>query len=306
MINRTLIRLKVVQLVYAYYLDEGKTTINAEKELQKSLEKAYTLYLMSLQLIIAITGYARKRIEEKAEINKAAHISEAANMKFVDNRFVKTLASNKMLQENIEAEKLSWADEIPYLRSIYEKIISSDFYKEYMQKGTTSYEEDRELWRTLYKRIISKDEELDEVLEEKSLYWNDDRVIVDTFVFKTIKRMTEEGGSDQPLEPDYKDDEDREYAMILFKQTIKNGDEYRELIARTLRNWEFDRLAYMDIVIMQTAIAEFKNFPNIPLSVTINEYVEIAKWYSTPNSGSYVNGVLDAIAKRLDDRMKLK
>ena len=155
------------------------------------------------------------------------------------------------------------------------------------------------MWRTIYKRIISKDEEYDEVLEEKSLYWNDDRIVVDTFVLKTIKRMTEHGGCNQPMEPDYKDEEDRDYAIGLFRSAIKGGEEYRDMIAANVKNWEFNRLAYMDIIIMQTAIAEFLNFPNIPASVTINEYVEIAKWYSTPRSAAYVNGVLDSIARNL-------
>ena len=168
-----------------------------------------------------------------------------------------------------------------------------------MNKDEVTFEDDKALWRTIYKNIISKDEDYDEVLEEKSLYWNDDRIVVDTFVLKTIKRLTKDGGCDQPMEPDYKDEEDREYAIGLFRSAIKHGEEYRDMIAANVKNWEFQRLAYMDIVIMQTAIAEFLNFSNIPTSVTINEYVEIAKWYSTPRSASYVNGVLDTIAKNI-------
>ncbi|MBP5523869.1 MAG: transcription antitermination factor NusB [Bacteroidaceae bacterium] len=299
MINRTLIRLKVVQMMYAFYMDEGKTNLNAEKELHKSLEKSYNLYFFSLLLIGAITDYARRRIEEREEINKAAHIKEKLNYRFVDNKFVKVLEENETLCQYAKENKLSWDGEIPYLKNLYERIIASDFYDEYMKKEEVSFDDDKELWRTIYKRIISKDEEYDEVLEEKSLYWNDDRIVVDTFVLKTIKRMTEDGGCNQPMEPDYKDEEDREYAVGLFRSAIKGGEKYRDMIARNVKNWEFNRLAYMDIIIMQTAIAEFMNFPNIPASVTINEYVEIAKWYSTPRSASYVNGVLDTIAKNI-------
>ncbi len=299
MINRTLIRLKVVQMMYAYYMDEGKSTINAEKELQKSMDKSYNLYFFSLLLIGAITDYARRRMEEREEINRAAHIKDKLNYRFVDNRFVKVLQSNETLRRYVEENKLTWNDEAAYLKSLYEKVIASDFYKEYMNKDEVTFEDDKALWRTIYKNIISKDEDYDEVLEEKSLYWNDDRIVVDTFVLKTIKRMTEDGGCDQPMEPDYKDEEDREYAIGLFRSAIKHGEEYRDMIAANVKNWEFQRLAYMDIVIMQTAIAEFLNFSNIPTSVTINEYVEIAKWYSTPRSASYVNGVLDTIAKNI-------
>ncbi len=301
MINRTLIRLKVIQMMYAYYLDEGKSTANAEKDLQKSLDKAYILYHYSLLLIPAITDFAGRRLEEREEVNRAAHIDEVISHRFVNNRFVQILRSNEYLQQYAEEQKLTWNDEVPYLKSLYEKIINSDFFNEYMQKESVSYEDDRELWRTIYKRIISKDEDFDEVLEEQSLYWNDDRVVVDTFVLKTIKHLTEDGGSNQPLEPAYKDEEDRKYAINLFRFAIRYGDRYRDLISHSVHNWEFNRLAYMDIVIMQTAIAEMKNFPNIPISVTINEFVEIAKWYSTPRSAAYVNGVLDNIAKRMDN-----
>lgn len=300
MINRTLIRLKVVQMMYAYYLDEGKSTANAEKELQKSLDKAFNLYNYSLLLIPAITDYAARRLEEREAVNRAAHVDTVLSHRFVDNRFVQVLRSNHDLQRYVEEEKLSWNNEVPYLKSVYEKIVESDFYKEYMEKDSVTFDEERELWRLIYKRIISKDEDFDEVLEEQSLYWNDDRLVVDTFVLKTIKHLAEDGGSEQPLEQAYKDEEDHLYALNLFRYSIKYGEQYRDLISRNIQNWEFNRLAYMDIIIMQTAIAEMKNFPNIPISVTINEFVEIAKWYSTPRSSAYVNGVLDSISKRID------
>lgn len=305
MINRTLIRLKVVQLMYAYYLDAGKSEITAEKELFRSLKDAYNLYHASLYLVIAITNYARRRVEEREEINKAAHIEGEISHRFIENKFAEVLGENESLRRYVEENNISWNDEIPYLRSVYEKITNADFYAEYMEKESVDFNDDRELWRLIYKRIIAKDEDLEEVLEEKSLYWNDDKNVVDTFVLKTIKRMTEEQGRIQPLEPDYKDEEDREYAIGLFRNAIRKGDEYRDMISKNLKNWEFGRLAYMDIVIMQTAIAEFMNFPNIPVSVTINEYVEIAKWYSTDRSAGYVNGVLDTVAKSLKNTLTL-
>ena len=300
MINRTLIRLKVVQMMYAYYLDEGKSTANAEKELQKSLDRAYNLYNYSLLLIVAITDYAGRRLEEREDINRAAHITDPLSHRFVDNSFVQVLRSNTDLQHYVEDQKLTWNNEVPYIKSVYEKIIESDYYKEYMTKESVSFEDDRELWRCIYKRIISRDEDFDEVLEDQSLYWNDDRLVVDTFVLKTIKHLSETEGKEQPLEPAYKDEEDHLYALDLFRFAIRHGEHYRDMISRSINNWDFNRLAYMDIIIMQTAIAEMDNYPNIPISVTINEYVEIAKWYSTPHSGSYVNGVLDNIARRME------
>ena len=146
---------------------------------------------------------------------------------------------------------------------------------------------------------------IDAMLEEKSLYWNDDKEIVDTFVLKTIKRFDPANKELQELLPEYKDEEDKEFAVKLFRATILNADQYQRFMSETSRNWDFSRLAYMDVVIMQIAIAEMMNFPNIPVNVTINEYVDLAKLYSTPRSGSYINGMLDAIARYLIDTGKM-
>ena len=160
-------------------------------------------------------------------------------------------------------------------------------------------------WRKLYKAIIMDNDNLDAMLEEKSLYWNDDKEIVDTFVLKTIKRFNPANKELQELLPEYKDEEDKEFAVKLFRATILNADQYQRFMSETSRNWDFSRLAYMDVVIMQIAIAEMMNFPNIPVNVTINEYVDLAKLYSTPRSGSYINGMLDAIARYLIDTGKM-
>ena len=302
MINRTLIRLKIVQLMYAYYQNSGKDINTAEKELLFSLSKAYDLYNYMLLLMVSITRYAFTQVEHKEQMNKVAHIDEEVSHRFVDNRFVSQLESNNQLQEFVETKKKTWNDDIDYIKKIHADIIESDFYKDYMALEKATYADDREVWRQIYKHIIMKDERIDDILEEQSLYWNDDREIVDTFVLKTIKRFN---GADQELVPEYKDIEDREFAVRLFRRTIMNDEYYRSLIGKCVKNWEFNRLAYMDVIIMQTAVAELLSFPQIPISVTINEYVEIAKWYSTPKSSSYVNGIIDAVAKMLQHENKL-
>jgi len=184
-------------------------------------------------------------------------------------------------------------------------IEQSAIYHDYMLLEETDYEIDREIWRKIYKQIIQDNDDLDALLEEKSLYWNDDRMVIDTFVLKTIKRFDPQNGADQELLPEYKDQEDQEFARKLFRATILNADTYQQYMSETSRNWDFSRLAYMDIVIMQIAIAEMMTFPNIPISVTINEYVDIAKVYSTNRSGGYINGMLDAIARHLVHTGKL-
>ena len=174
-----------------------------------------------------------------------------------------------------------------------------------MGSDDDSYDADRELWRKIYRTLIQSNEDLDAILEEKSLYWNDDKEIVDTFVIKTIKRFDPANKANQELLPEFKDEEDRDFAVKLFRATILNADSYQRYMSETSRNWDFSRLAYMDVVIMQIAIAEMLTFPNIPLSVTINEYVELAKLYSTPRSGGYINGMLDAIARYLIETGKM-
>ena len=305
MINRVLIRLKIVQIVYAFYQNGGKNLDTAEKELFFSLSKAYDMYNYLLLLMVEITKQAeRKQSAAKSKLLPTAE-ELYPNTKFVDNRFIAQLEVNKQLLEFSETQKKTWENESEFVKSLCEKIMDSDIYKEYMASETSSYEEDRELWRKLYKRIIFNNEELDQVLEDQSLYWNDDKEIVDTFVLKTIKRFEEENGAKQDLLPEFKDEEDQDFARRLFRRTILNADYYRHLISKNTRNWDLDRVALMDIIIMQIALAEILSFPNIPVSVTLNEYVEIAKLYSTPKSGSFINGTLDGIVNALKKENKL-
>ena len=306
MINRVLIRLKIVQIVYAYYQNGGKNLDTAEKELFFSLSKAYDLYNYLLLLMVEITKQAERKLN--AAKSKLLPTAEELypNMKFVANRFIAQLEINEQLQEFSETQKKTWENESEFVKSLCEKIMASDIYKEYMEnESPSSYEEDRELWRKIYKRIIFNNPELDQVLEDQSLYWNDDKEIVDTFVLKTIKRFEESNGSKQELLPEFKDEEDQDFARRLFRRTILNADYYRHLISENTRNWDLDRVAFMDVVIMQIALAEILSFPNIPVSVSLNEYVEIAKLYSTPKSGSFINGTLDGIVNALKKDNKL-
>ena len=305
MINRGLIRLKIVQIVYAYYQNGGKNLDTAEKELFFSLSKAYDLYNYLLLLMVEVTKQANKRLN--AAKNKLVPTKEELfpNTKFVENRFIAQLEVNKQLLEFSNNQKKTWENEADFVKTLCDKILESDIYKEYMASETSSYEEDRELWRKLYKNIIFNNIELDQVLEDQSLYWNDDKEIVDTFVLKTIKRFDEKNGAKQELLPEFKDEEDQDFARRLFRRTILNADYYRHLISENTKNWDLDRVAFMDVVIMQIALAEILSFPNIPVSVSLNEYVEIAKLYSTPKSGGFINGTLDGIVNSLKKENKL-
>ena len=304
MINRELIRIKVVQLTYAYYQNGSKNIDNAEKELAFSLSKAYDLYNCLLALIVAITQEARRHVEV-AEARARREHTELPSQKFVNNRFALQLEENRMLNEFMEGQKYNWNDHPEFLRKLYLQITESQIYKDYIASVADDYDNDRELWRRLYRTLIQDSSDLDALLEEESLYWNDDKEVVDTFVLKTIKRFEEKNKSHQELLPEYYNEEDREYARKLFRAAIMNADEYQRYMSEASRNWDFSRLAYMDIVIMQIAIAEIMTFPSIPVTVSINEYVEMAKLYSTPRSAGYINGMLDAIARHLIETGRL-
>lgn len=304
MINRKLIRVKIVQLTYAYYQNGHHNMDTAEKELLFSLSKAYDLYNYLLGLIVAITQEERRRVHI-ATRRAEREGTETPSQRFAFNKFATQLEENKQLNLFMEDKKMSWENDVEAVRKLCDQIERSPLYQEYMMSDAEDYETDRELWRRIYRTLIQGNEDLDAILEEKSLYWNDDKEIVDTFVLKTIKRFDPANKADQELLPEYDDTEDREYALKLFRSTILNADTYQRYMSETSRNWNFSRLAYMDVVLMQIAIAEMLTFPNIPISVTINEYVDLAKLYSTPKSGGYINGMLDAIARHLVDTGRL-
>lgn len=304
MINRKLIRVKIVQLTYAYYQNGHHNMDTAEKELLFGLSKAYDLYNYLLGLIVAITQEERRRVDI-ATRRAEREGTETPSQRFAFNKFATQLEENKQLNLFMEDKKMSWENDVEAVRKLCDQIERSPLYQEYMMSDAEDYETDRELWRRIYRTLIQGNEDLDAILEEKSLYWNDDKEIVDTFVLKTIKRFDPANKADQELLPEYDDAEDREYALKLFRSTILNADTYQRYMSETSRNWNFSRLAYMDVVLMQIAIAEMLTFPNIPISVTINEYVDLAKLYSTPKSGGYINGMLDAIARHLVDTGRL-
>ena len=302
MINRELIRLKVLQLVYSYYQNEGKTLDVANKELSFSLQKAYELYQYLLTLLVEVKQHAERKdavriAREKRTGSSVGGISP--DKQFSDNQFLKQLAANKALIEFQETTKGKWNEEDALVKNIYTTFIESDIFRMYIEREDFSYEADRELIRKLYKTYICNNEEIDSILEDHSLYWNDDKTVVDSFVLKTIKRFTEKSDAKQPLLPVYAADEDRLFADRLFTAALERGAELRDIIRANCKNWEFGRLAFMDVVIMQIALAEILTFDSIPLNVTFNEYLDIAKIYSTPRSSSYINGMLDNIVKKL-------
>ena len=304
MINRDIIRRKAVQLTYAYFQNGYHNIENAEKEFLFSLSKAYHLYNTLLLLVVAVTKMARKRYDVAAA-RADREGQERPSDRFAFNKFATQLEENTMLRTFVEEQRNVWDDKVEFVKNLFLRIEESEMYQEFMASDDGSYDAHRELWRKIYKYFVEDNEDLNALLEEESLYWNDDKEIVDSFVLKTIKRFDEKNGKNQELLPEYTDVEDREYARRLFRAAIMNSDQYQRYMTEASRNWDFSRLAYMDVVIMQLAIAEMLTFPAIPVSVTLNEYVELAKEYSTGRSAGYINGMLDTIARHLINTNKM-
>ena len=305
MINRVLLRIKIIQILYSFYKGEGKSMPLAEKELFHSIERTYDLYFHLLQLSVEITNYAAQRIDSRRNKLRPTDEDLNPNTRFIDNAFIRQLATNIQFNEYLSNQKLSWANDSEIVKSLYEKVIASDFYSDYMNAESVDYASDKDIWRKIYKKILLQSEDLDSSIEDQSIYWVDDIELVISFIIKTIKRFDQSNGIAQPLLPMFKDEEDAEFARKLLRGVITNGDKYRELIDQHTRNWEIDRIAYMDILIMQVAISEIMDFPTIPVNVTFNEYIEIAKNYSTEKSGTFINGVLDNIVNLLKKENKL-
>ncbi len=301
MINRNLIRIRIVQIVYSWYQNTNKDLRNAEKELLFGLQKSYDLYFYLLLLMVELTRAYENRVEMKRNKHLPSAEDLHPNTHLLDNKFMLQLRDNAQFQKQLNERPMTWDANEAFIRNLLDTILASDTYREYTEIDSPTYDEDREFWRKTFKQFIYMNEELDDILEDECIYWNDDVEIVQTFVLKTIKKFSEGKGANQPLLPMFKDEEDRKYALKLLHDTILNEKKYRELIDKHTDKWDFERIAFMDLIIMQVALSEIFTFESIPISVSLNEYIEIAKSYSTPKSGTFVNGILDAIVQEIKE-----
>ncbi len=300
MINRILIRIKVVQMLYSYLLTGKEMALkDAIKELQRSMEKSFELYHAIFILMIDITRLQDMKLDFAKNKYLPSEEDMNPNTRFVDNQLVKVLADHEEMREYLKNHPISWKEDDIFLKIMREKILNSEEYAEYMKEAKNDFKSDCQFWRNILKKIILPDEDFAEILESKSVYWNDDIFTISTFVLKTLKRW--EDGGERELLPMFKDEEDSTFGSELFEDVVLNKVKYSELIDQFVQkeNWDVERLAFMDRVIMMAAISEVLNFPSIPTRVTLNEYIEIAKFYSTNKSSVFVNGMLNAIFNNL-------
>ena len=301
MINRVLIRAKVVQMLYAYMVSKDSMTLTtAKKELTKSLDKSYELYNALLKLMIELTDVQDLRLDEAKHKFLPTEEDLNPNMRFVENEFVKRLRADQTLADFVDDKKINWRDDELFVRLLLDKILRSEEYQEYMEMPKTSLVRDGEVWYQLMKKVVLPDENLLEHLQSMSVYYTDDDLqIMGQFVMKTIRRFEDEEA--QPILPQYKNDDDSKFGEQLFSKAVAEMDENNSYIYQFVKTekWDVERIALMDRVVMCTALTEIRNYPSIPVNVSLNEYIELAKDYSTPRSGQFVNGILNAVVNKL-------
>lgn len=289
------------------FSDVRTTLAQAKKSLNDSLEKAYELYISMLLLPCYLTDLEAERIESAKEKYRPTDEELNPNTRFIDNRYVKAIRESEEIAAYVKNHPVAWDGDYYLLKELLTAVRQSEIYTEYMEAETASYQDDCELWRRLLKNVIFPADSLAESMENKSVYWNDDLAVMGTFTLKTIKQMANAGDGSVEVLPIYKNDDDANFGPELFTGAINNREEYRSYIDKFINGsqWDPERLAFTDIVILITAITELLNFPSIPIPVTLNEYIEIANYYSTARSGQFINGVLYSIVNYLKEEGKL-
>jgi N utilization substance protein B len=305
MISRRIIRIKVLQILYAFFTSPETSINNSEKELIFSLQKTYDLYHYLMALIVEIEKFAEERIDLGLKKHRPTSAELAPNTRFINNLLIRQLKSNISLNKYLEKSKLSWNNDDEVIRKLYTSLIDQDFYKEFMVSTENSYSADRKLVEDIFKYLILDNEEIESLLEEQSIYWNDDLDFVVSMILKSFKKFKEFSDERQELLPMYKDDEDRQFAKELFRKVVLNHADNVILIKQHTVNWDIERIAFIDNLILELALSEFLYFPSIPTKVTMNEYIELSKYYSTEKSRNFINGILDKALKDLKKADKI-
>ena len=300
MLNRRHIRIKVLQILYAFFHSESDDLTKSERDLNNSFDKAHSLYVHLLLLLVAI----KKQAEDKIEKGKIKLLP--TQEEFVDNKTLTLLAENLSLIEKFENEEVYWDENPELIGKIFRQIQESDMYNKYINDQNTTFIEDRKFVSALFMEFIAANEDVHSYLEEKSIYWLDDFEVSNLSVVKTIKSLKPESDEYARLLPLFKDEDDREFASNLLKRTILNSTDYKKHIVETASNWDEERISDMDQLLMQMAICELLNFETIPVKVSLNEYIELSKDYSSQKSKTFINGVIDKLAIRFKEEGILK
>ncbi len=302
MLSRRHIRIKVLHALYEYFQNPGTDMARGTKKLRESIHSIYDLFLYELKALHDIHKIALEDIERRKNKRLPSKEDLNPNTRFVDNRFLNWLDNNREFEKQVEQNRVSWSEDREILRRIYKEFIDGEEYETYMTQVENTVEDDKRIIRQLYGLLIVNDDILHQYYEDADMHWADDLDAAQMMVAKTIKRYDEEMNEFTALPKLIKDQDDLEFAMTLYTKCIVNSDEFGELILEKATNWEADRIAMIDIILMKLALAELLNFKEIPVKVTLNEYIELSKEYSTPKSGNFINGILDKLKSDLEDK----
>ena len=305
MLSRRLLRIKVLKALYSHFKSESDSLIVSEKNLLSSIDKTYELYHQMLRLVVDVADYAEKRIELGRQKHLPTPEERDPNTKFVENRAIAALRGSETLTSYLERKKLGWGNHPELIKKLYASLVGSEYYAEYMASTNRSFREDCKLVEDFYASEVCESELLEDVVEEQSIFWSDDIDFSVIMVLRTLSDM-KASQTELPLVAQYKNEDDEAFVRELFRKTVVNYGEYEQYIDRFTQNWDVERIAFMDILIMASAMAELVTFPSIPVKVTLDEFIEIAKYYSTPGSSVFINGVLDKIVESLTNEGRIR
>jgi len=309
MLNRRHLRIKALQILYAFYQTEDAEFHKSEKQLMESLDKMYDLYLYFLLIFEEMHDFAAYRIDERKEKTRATDEDLNPNTKFVDNKIIQLLKTNEELRGKSETSRVDWrtAEKNNLMKKLFTAILNSEIYQDYMNSEENSFEADKKFILELFREEIANFELLHDFFEEDNVYWIDDVDLVCSMILKTIKSFKEDSDQYAPILRLFKDETDEKmFIKTLTRRTVATDDENNKLIDELTDNWDLERIAKMDVILLKMAITELIEFSSIPKKVTMNEYIEISKFYSSPQSKVFINGVLDKAIARLEREGKIK
>jgi N utilization substance protein B len=290
-----------MQTIYAFKRNESDDLKKDERFLLHSIDHMYNLYLLLLSLLVEVKNQAETYLIKSQQKHLATSEEKNPNYKFINNEILVLLKNNTLLLKELETRKINnWELDNEYVEIIFKSLLKSKLYHDYMSTMTSSFDEDKTFITEIFKTIIAPNEKLYNYLEDKNITWLDDLPVINTTIVKLLRKVKSNSTEHHFLPELYKDEEDKDFALSLLDKTILNRNAFSEEIELKTTNWDKERIANIDFVLLQMAICEFRKFPSIPTKVTINEYLEIAKEYSTPKSSVFINGVLDKIVKEYE------
>lgn len=300
MINRRHLRVKALQILYACFKTEDKALAKWEKELLFSVEKTYDLFLYQLSIFQELKYQAALILEERMKKRLPSEKDLNPNMQFVENQAIRSLEENGSFKRACESRKINWNNHQDIMRKLYLAISASPAFEAYLENPKKGFATDLAFLLKIYREYLGNAEILESIYEEKSIYWLDDIEMVNAQVIKLLQGI-KANPENWDIPSLFHDQDDKDFVVELFRKTLLNSDKYEVIVSSKTKNWEVDRIAQMDIIIMKMAICELTNFPSIPVKVTLNEYIDLSKYYSTPRSHLFINGVLDKIVAELKD-----